>query len=292
MYIYKMSSLCSVDIIGGLGNHLFQIAMLYMFAKHSKKKMIFKYQENLPDRFNLPRKTFWDSLFKNIEEPSKNLTIIGETQYNLTHFNSMYERHPHKIIQLPYTHEGNILFKGYFQSFKYIDDDIRQQMIDLVYSNSDLMHSSYNKYNEIKKQFDCKDDDMVSLHMRRTDFLWIDNYHYNLTSDYYKRALEITNKKYVVIFSDDIEWCKKNVDRSWYEYKDIYFVDINHVETEFILMSMFQHNIIANSTFSLWASFVSTYQQPKIIIAPKNWYGDKGHKEYDEVYHKYITHII
>ncbi len=287
-----MSSLCSVDIIGGLGNHLFQIAMLYLYAKHSKKKMVFKYQQQLPDRYNLPRKTFWDTLFKNNSTENDQLTVIGETEYNQIHFNTMYEGHPHKYINLPYTYEGNILFKGYFQSFKYIDDDIRRKMIDLVYSNADLMHDAYNKYNEIKERFGCDDNDMVSVHMRRTDFIWIDNYHYNLQTDYYKKALETTDKKYIVIFSDDIKWCKENVDKSWYDYKDIYFVDINDVETEFILMSMFQHNIIANSTFSLWASFISTYQQPKIIVAPKNWYAEKGHKEYDEVYHKYITHII
>lgn len=293
-----MSSLCSVDIIGGLGNHLFQIAMLYMFAKHSKKKMVFKYQENLQDRFNLPRKTFWNSLFKNTEGTEgtegtpNNFSVIGETEYNQIHFNTMYERHPHKYANLPYTFEGNILLKGYFQSFKYIDDDIRKKMIDLVYSNGDLMHTAYDKYNEIKKRFGCEDDDMASVHIRRTDFIWLDNFNYNLETDYYKKALEIANKKYIVVFSDDIEWCKQNIDRNWYDYKDIYFVDINNVEIEFILMSMFQHNIIANSTFSLWASFISTYQPAKIIVAPKNWYGEKGPNEHDEVYHKYITHII
>ena len=188
----------------------------------------------------------------------------------------------------------NILFKGYFQSFKYVDDDTRTQMINYIYSNAELMHAAYDKYNEIKSFFGptTTDDDMVSVHLRRTDYILLSDYHHNLSMDYYKDALKIANKKKIVVFSDEIEWCKDNIGKNLYEYDDIYFVNTNSVEIEFILMSMFQHNILANSTFSLWASFISTYQQPKIVIAPKQWYAEKGPKNWNELYHKYITHII
>ena len=55
----------SIDIIGGLGNQLFMIGMLLSYIKKSKKKLVFKQQDRLYDKFNLPRKTFWNSLFKN-----------------------------------------------------------------------------------------------------------------------------------------------------------------------------------------------------------------------------------
>jgi hypothetical protein len=110
----------------------------------------------------------------------------------------------------------------------------------------------------------------------------------------------IANKKNVVIFSDDIEWCINNF--NVYANKEglynVYFISDKifkenelYIKTdiEFILMSMFKNNIIANSYFSLWASFIS-YYKTKIIIAPKRWYSCDGYKEYDEVYHKYITH--
>lgn len=278
--------LCGVDITGGLGNHLFQIAMILFYSKKSNKKIVFKDIDVLPDRFNLVRKTFWNTLFKD------KFDIITESDYNKKIFHTYYENHAHKYVELPFEYSNNIVFKGYFQSFKYIDDDIRKQMIELVYSNDDLMYIAYDKYNEIKNKFNCEDDDMVSVHFRRTDFILLKDFHYNLSLDYYKEALQIAKKKYIVVFSDDIEWCKKNIDKEVYEYTDIHFVDINNVEIEFILMSMFQHNIIANSTFSLWASFISTYQNPKIVIAPKIWYGNTGLKQHEEVYHKYITHII
>jgi hypothetical protein len=272
--------------MGGLGNQLFQIAVLLFYAKKSNKKMVFKYEENLTDAFNLPRKTFWDSLFKD------QFNVLNNEDFNKIVFHSFYHQERHKYIDLPYDYQYNIMLRNDFQSFEYIDDTIRKQMIDYVYSNADLMHIAYDKYNDIKNYFGCEDNDMVSMHLRRTDFIWLKTFNYNLGLNYYKKALETAGKKYIVVFSDDIQWCKENIDKSLYDYKDIYFVDINNVEIEFILMSMFQHNIIANSTFSLWASFISTYQQPKTIIAPKHWYGTTGPKNHDQIYHKYITHII
>jgi len=277
-------SYASIDIIGGLGNHLFMIAFILSYVKKSKKQLVFKYEENLKDQFNLPRKTFWNSLFKN------QFTVLEPEEYNKIPFGVFYEGTNHKHQVVPYDQNGNILFKGYYQSFQYIDDHIRNEMIGYIYSNADLMHAAYDKYNEIKSYFgnETEDNDMVSVHIRRTDFIWLNTFNYNLGLDYYEKALKMANKKYIVVFSDDIEWCKQNVKHMG----NIYFIDINNVEIEFLLMSMFQHNIIANSTFSLWASFISNYQKPKIVIAPKNWYGPTGPKNWDEIYHKHITHII
>jgi hypothetical protein len=166
------------------------------------------------------------------------------------------------------------------------------------------MYPAYYKYRDILDYFgsDTKDNDMVSLHIRRGDYLSLSNYNYNLEMNYYKDALHIANKKNVVVFSDDIEWCINNfndyvnregtynvyfVSNKIYKENEVLIKD----DIELILMSMFQNNIIANSCFSLWASFISFYKN-KIVVAPKRWYSCDGCKEYDEVYHKHITHYI
>ena len=166
------------------------------------------------------------------------------------------------------------------------------------------MYPAYYKYRDILDYFgsDTKDNDMVSLHIRRGDYLSLSNYNYNLEMNYYKEAMQIANKKNVVVFSDDIEWCINNFND--YVNRDgaynVYFVSEKiykeaemHIkdDIELILMSMFRNNIIANSCFSLWASFISYYKN-KIVIAPKRWYSCDGCREYEEVYHKYITHYI
>ena len=283
----------SIDIIGGLGNQLFQIAYIIYFLRLSKKnkikrKLVFKYDENEIDNNYMPH---WNTLFKGLfrvlnanDYKNKSMTIIHN------------EIAAHKYVEPPHEAKYNILFKGNYQTFKHIDDTLREKLITIVYSNEDIMYSAYYKYRDILNYFgnNTKDDDMISLHIKRAD--------YNLEMSYYKDAMLIANKKNVVIFSDDIEWCMNNfndcVNRD--NIYNIYFISDKifkenelcmKADIEFILMSMFKNNIIANSYFSLWASFISYYKS-KIIIAPKCWYSCDGCKEYDEVYHKYITHII
>lgn len=167
------------------------------------------------------------------------------------------------------------------------------------------MYQSYNLYNSIKKYFTnvsniiCNDDDIVSMHFRRTDYILTpDNYHHILDLEYYTKAYNIVNKLNIVIFSDDIEWCKNNINNNTFSINDkiyLYFVDINIAEIEFILLSMIKHNIISNSTFSLMASYISYYDTPKKIVAPKQWLTQKQEEKYPniyQIYHNDITDII
>ena len=299
----------SIDIKGGLGNQLFQIAYIIYFLRLSKKnkikrKLVFKYEEDVGDEINIflktTRKPYWNTLFKGL------FRVLSADDFNNIPLNILHcEKIPHTFVEPPCNdNKNNILFKGEYQTFKHIDDTLREKMIGIVYSNEDIMYPAYYKYRDILDYFgnNTKDDDMVSLHIRRTDYLSLSNYNYNLDMSYYKDALQIANKKKVVVFSDDIEWCIGNFN-DYVNRDDIY--NIYYISTkifkedeldikediEFILMSMFKNNIIANSYFSLWASFISYYNS-KIIIAPKRWYSCDGCKEYNEIYHKYITHII
>jgi hypothetical protein len=279
----------SINIMGGLGNQLFQIAMMLYYLKHSKvnRKLVFKNDLILDNKFGLVRKTFWHSLFKH------QFLVLDEDFFEMIPYNLYWEHGNHIFNHLPLEFDRNIFFKGYFQSFLYIDDNIRNKMKDYIYSNKDLVSIAKNKYNEIKNLFNYEDDDIISVHFRRTDYIYEENWICNLAENfsYYKDALEIANKKNLIIFSDDIKWCKEYMNKNIYNYDNIYFVEENDVAIEFLLMSMIKHNIIANSTFSLWASFISQ-QENKIIIAPKNWYDINGAKEWNEIYHKYITHLI
>lgn len=277
----------SVDIIGGLGNQLFQIAFIMYFVKKSSldRKIVL---DDKKDCGSYQRKTYWNSLFKDQFE------LKSRKEIDHLNFFAYHEKRCHGYDEaLPYDVSQNIIFKGYFQSFKYIDDNLRDELIKCILSNKELVDSAQNAYNSIKSYFgeNTLDDDIVSIHVRRTDYIQYSHCHTNLPMDYYREALKIANKKYVVVFSDDIQWCKENINNSLHDFEKIYFVDLNNVEIEFLLMSMIKHNVIANSTFSLWASFVSSYTN-KIIIAPRKWYAAQGPQSWQEVYHKYITNII
>jgi hypothetical protein len=268
----------SIELEGGLGSRLFQIAYIILFLRLSKtqkikRKLVFK---GLTD-------PYWNTIFKGL------FRVLSDTEYNAISFVNYSDTG----ADSPYIAREPVLLKGKYQTFAYIDDSLREKMISIVYSNEDIMYSAYYKYRDILDYFgkDTKDDDMVSLHIRRkTDS--------PLLMRYYKEALRLANKKKIVVFSDDIEWCINNFGDHMNNSDDdvitdynIYYIRESGGErtetdnaTEFILMSMFQHNIIANSHFSLWASFISYYKR-KVVIAPK-------HERSCELYHKYITHII
>jgi len=299
----------TVDISGGLGSQLFQLAFAIYFLRLSKKqkikrRLVFKEETSSEN-------TYFNTIFKGL------FRVIPEDDYNKIAFNSYHlldtvqaphRATLHKYIEPPYKAREHIVLNGYYKTFKYFGDALREKMINIVYSNEDIMYSAYYKYRGILDYFgdNTKDDDMVSLHIRRGDYLSLENYNYNLDMSYYKDALGIVKRKNVVIFSDDIEWCinyfndyaNRDGEYNIYYVSSKIFSDeelasgtTSIAAIEFVLMSMYKHNIIANSYFSLWASFISYYKK-KIVVAPKRWYSCDGCKEYDELYHKYITHII
>lgn len=73
------------------------------------------------------------------------------------------------------------------------------------------------------------------------------------------------NNPYFFIFSNDIEWCKKNI-----QLPHSYYVNCNKGKDswqDMFLMSKCKHNIIANSTFSWWGAYLNENPQ-KIVISP------------------------
>jgi len=198
----------SIEINGGLGNQLFQIAYIISFLRLSKgcrikRKLIFKYKKTVSNSLELYRKSYWGTLLKGL------FTTYDEATFEQISLNVIHEELiAHKYILPPRDIKNNILFKCNHQTFKFIDDSLRDKMIRIVYSNEDMMYPAYYKYRDILDYFGptTKDDEIVSLHIRRGDYLLVSNYHYNLEMSYYKEAMEIAGKKNVVVFSDDIEW--------------------------------------------------------------------------------------
>lgn len=267
----------SCNICGGIGNQLFQIATTLEYANKYNKVPIFKNVVDLYNQHGFERKTQWEKLFSN------KLNIIEESEYNKIHFNTYNEIINNVYNEIPKI-KGNILLNGYFQAIGYISKKTRETMQYLIYSNEDNMYKAYEIYKEIKKFFGSEDDDdYVSMHVRRGDYLYIQNFHNVLDINYYINAYNIISKekeKNIVVFSDDIEWCKTNF--KIYD-KKIYYVDTKELCIDLILMSFIKHNILANSSFSWWASYISNYDD-KTVIAPRKWFGTQGPKNWNDMY--------
>ena len=78
------------------------------------------------------------------------------------------------------------------------------------------------------------------------------------------------------VFSDDIPYCKTIFPKTFN------FISGHSDIEDFFLMTLCNNFIIANSTFSWWAAWLSKSENKK-IVAPKRWFGPglKHHKTED-----------
>lgn len=162
--------------------------------------------------------------------------------------------------------------EGYFQSEKYFEGI---DMKDVFKFRSDFKTLALDKYGDLFTRETC------SIHIRRGDYLTMPDWHYNLDIDYYYRAIgNFKEETWFLVFSDDIEWCKENLSGH-----NFVFIDGNKDIFDLYLMSICKHNIIANSSFSWWGSYLNKNTDKKVIAPTKDkWFGPKMNKSVDDLY--------
>lgn len=123
------------------------------------------------------------------------------------------------------------------------------------------------------------------MHIRRGDYVLYPDHHPTCNIDYYKNAIKIINdssetRKKILIFSDDKEWCRNNF------IGDEYIISENdNPYIDLYLMTLCDHHIIANSSFSWWGAWLN-YNANKIVVAPSQWFGSAIVKNTSDVYCK------
>lgn len=107
--------------------------------------------------------------------------------------------------------------------------------------------------------------DMVGIHVRRGDY--VNNpFYVDLTeTPYYEDAMAKFDGESFIVFSDDIEWCKKQK-----IFKGCEFSEGKSDVEDMNLLASCKGIIMANSSFSWWASYLSSAR----VIAPKEWFRD------------------
>ena len=167
---------------------------------------------------------------------------------------------------------------GYWQSEKYF-----KQITDIVRCDFTFRHPFQERNLELAQQISTSTS--VSLHVRRGDYVSdakTNSTHGVCSPDYYRDAVAYVAEKLSApcffIFSDDIQWCKENLDL---DFPTVY-IDHNRGGESYRdmqLMSLCDHHIIANSSFSWWGAWLNPSVE-KIVIAPKNWFA-AGHRTDD-----------
>jgi hypothetical protein len=249
----------STKLMGGLGNYMFQIATAFALSLRDNKKFICEtYDTQVPQK---PVQHYNNNLLRKIEFTQEYIphTPHGESSFAFSEIPNI---------------QGNIRLYGYFQSEKYFQK-YRSEILDLFDTDEETKDKINQKYSSVLAK------NPTSLHVRRGDYVWLSDYHYNQGVDYYKSATDIIGQeKLYLIFSDDIQWCKENLD--FIENK-ILITDNTDYE-DLYLMSLCENNIIANSSFSWWAAWLNKNENKK-VISPKNWFGkSNSHLDTKDLY--------
>lgn len=271
-----------VNILGGLGNQMFEYAM-YLALKDAHPEENIYCSTRSFNGYDLHNGYELERVFS-VKNPEASLFQLSRLAYPFFNYKTwQIMRHWLPIrkksmtrgaINIPFdfsqvSRNDSVYYDGYWQNEKNFMH-IRKKVLD-TYTFSPFTD---NKNTELSEKI--KNKTAVSCHVRRGDYLKEPNMCV-CTPDYYARAITNMNARVnpelYCVFSDDMQWCRENLVNLIGRDKEIVFVDWNKGVNSFRdmqLMSLCKHNITANSSFSWWGAWLNRNEY-KIVIAPKKW---------------------
>lgn len=127
----------------------------------------------------------------------------------------------------------------------------------------------------------------VSIHVRRGDYLTPENqalFGGICTDAYYMEGIRLMRERYpqcrFYLFCNDKDWEKGGVWKEDGVERVVLAGNQRDVDyAEFVLMSRCRHHILANSSFSWWASYLNPNPQ-KTVLTPERWLNGADCRDY------------
>lgn len=177
-------------------------------------------------------------------------------------------------VPLTKSRAKNKFLSGSFESPEYFEE-IKNEIKKEFSTNHELVLKNQELYSIIQNS------NSVCLSVRRGDFVSNDQRYEGVKnlngvckSEYFYSAIahakELIDNPTFIMFSDDIEWVKNNIQTGCPTY---YEDGTDEVWEKLRLMSMCKHFIVSNSTFSWWAQYLSN-NEDKIVICPERWFNN------------------
>jgi hypothetical protein len=269
-------------LTGGLGNQMFQYAIgrkLSCMHKVPLKLDISGFREYTLrtyrlSHFAIPADFASDFDIENVK--FHNRTGLLRALDSLTsRFQPYNLRNVYKEPFFPYDPnilkcKNHVYLEGYWQTEKYFKD-----IEETIRRDFTFVEEPDPRNQMLADQI--RGSDSVSIHVRRGDYVTnptTNAYHGTCSEDYYKNAIQIiknrVNQPQFFIFSDDQTWVREHLDTGY----PTVLVDFNGPDKDYEdlrLMSLCQHHIIANSSFSWWGAWLCQNTE-KIVIAPRKWF--------------------
>lgn len=262
-----------INIIGGLGNQLFQIACAYAYSRITNSKLVIPYIERSGNR-----PVYWDTLLRKVKK-------YLVKNFDISRMEIFREDYPLMYKNIGPLHPIGKNLIGYFQTSKYYyNDEIKQEIKDLFRPEKDLMDEIYNKYSDTLDE--SIRDRVIVVHSRRTDYLSLGTMYNILDINYYKKAISImlervNNPIFLLCGDDNNFWEQIRQDMpEVFDHTNI-ILEENDILT-FTLLQQFKNFIMSNSTFIWWCVWLS--KDVKNVIAPSKWFGSGGYSKYSDIY--------
>jgi len=284
-------NMISCKLCGGLGNQLFQIFTTISYAFNYSKPFFFLNNHQLGNGSNgsTIRYTYWETFLISLNPFLKNMNEIPKLLF-IIEKDFVYQELPENLEK-----KYGTLLVGYFQSPKYFNK-YKESISRLLKIDSKKMSVK----NKVLINFDKIHS--ISIHFRFGDYKKYPNVYKLLTKEYYTNALnfivngleqrktniEIQKDNIVLYFceNDSILEVEEIINSLKNTFQYIKFIranlDLEDWE-QMLLMSLCQHNIIANSTFSWWGAYLNSNSN-KIVCYPEQWFSPEANKDTSDLF--------
>lgn len=261
----------TVNLMGGLGNQLFQSATAFAYGQqHGHKFQLPRPPVISPDT-EAPRDPYWTTFLawvpemealpepEVVQEDAPPFVRVGEPL-------NMYYQEPRQELNT------NVQLRGYFQSPRYFQA-YAQEWADQI-----LSHIFVPPPQCIIPHVQV----WISVHIRRGDYVghpWLPVQPWS----YYEKALKLLTREEslgavgILWFSDDPQWVKDH--RPENTFVNVVVDEGREIEQLYWMARCADMHVIANSSFSWWGAYLSPFARkgsdrkhvPR-VVAPKHWF--------------------
>lgn len=275
----SVSHLHVVQLMGGLGNQMFQYALYRELLSQGKSVRL---EDESGYRAAGTREKHLQKAFainyKRPTEEEMQLLTDSSMKFASRVRRKLFGRKSKSYVEKQFNFDPNVFlqesayYEGCWQSDKYFKDVVKELRAAFTFQ-CEIPDESQKIMESIKSK------NAVSIHIRRGDYLneaQSKVYGGICTENYYKQAISLMKEKVpqasFFVFTNDPVWAKEHIKEEGAEVVDCNDEAAGYLDM--LLMSRCRHHIIANSSFSWWGAWLCD-NPDKIVIAPDGWLNDR-----------------
>lgn len=267
-------NIVTAELQGGIGNQMFQISIAYAISKKLNYNLKFQNNQFKGCRQGRHPSTYYSNIFQPLkltDIPNSDCIVNEKSWQSYQVMQQINELSKDTIPKC-------ICLKGYYQS-DYIWREYAKEIKELFTPDGGIIEFLKNNSDVIELYPELAENhDYAFLGIRRGDYITYPECHNPCGMTYYNKALSEMKKDRYYIITDDWVWAKAHFQGPKYR-----FVELKEDHIMLLTMALFKNYIISNSTFYWWGSFLSIYDNPK-IIAPDKWILRGGKETYWSIY--------